>query len=68
MMIPDPTELATLAADAGVSDVFVLRRITGYRFAHIGGVGRGEGWAGIVEVDLDESSVVRDSLSSREDV
>ncbi len=32
-------------------DSFVLRRIGPDRWAHLGGSGRGEGWAGIVEVD-----------------
>ncbi|HEY5334463.1 MAG TPA: hypothetical protein VIJ71_00410, partial [Mycobacteriales bacterium] len=36
----------------GVSDVFVLRRLAENRYAHVGGVGRGAGWAGIVELDM----------------
>jgi diguanylate cyclase (GGDEF)-like protein len=40
-----------VAAAAGAADLFVLRRIAPDRFAHIGGVGRGAGWAGIVEID-----------------
>ena len=34
----------------GAADLFVLRRVAGERFVHFGGSGRGEGWAGIVEV------------------
>jgi diguanylate cyclase (GGDEF)-like protein len=30
--------------------VFVFRRVGERRFAHVGGVGRGAGWAGIVEI------------------
>jgi diguanylate cyclase (GGDEF)-like protein len=45
---------AEVAAAAGVDDLFVLRRIAQGRFAHVGGVGRGGGWAGIVEVDESE--------------
>ena len=60
----EPSTLRYLADQAGVTDVFVLRRIGGNRFAHIGGVGRGEGWAGIVEVELDESTVVGEALAS----
>jgi diguanylate cyclase (GGDEF)-like protein len=41
---------AEVAAAAGATDLFVLRRISEGRFAHVGGVGRGGGWAGIVEV------------------
>jgi hypothetical protein len=37
-------------------DVFVLRRVTAGRFVHLGGSGRGEGWAGIVEASLDEDA------------
>ena len=60
----DRSRLEYLADEAGVADLFVLRRIAGSRFAHIGGVGRGEGWAGIVEVELDESTVIREALLS----
>jgi hypothetical protein len=42
------------AASIGAADVFVLRRVTGQRFVHLGGSGRGEGWAGIVEVSIDD--------------
>jgi hypothetical protein len=42
------------AAAVGAADVFVLRRVSGERFVHLGGVGRGEGWAGIVEIALSE--------------
>ncbi|MBV8257966.1 MAG: diguanylate cyclase, partial [Actinobacteria bacterium] len=40
-----------IAHAAGATDLFVLRRIEAGRFAHVGGVGRGVGWAGIVEAD-----------------
>lgn len=46
--------LDALAASVGARDIFVLRRITGTRFAHLGGVGRGRGWAGIIEAALDD--------------
>ncbi len=39
-----------LANAAGASDFFVFRRVGEGRFAHVGGAGRGAGWAGIVEV------------------
>jgi diguanylate cyclase (GGDEF)-like protein len=45
---------AEVAAAAGATDLFVLRRVADGRFAHVGGVGRGAGWAGIVEIDADE--------------
>ena len=50
--MPGGTEDA--AASIGAVDVFVLRRVTGQRFVHLGGSGRGEGWAGIVEVTIDD--------------
>jgi hypothetical protein len=50
--MPGSTEEA--AASIGAADVFVLRRVTGQRFVHLGGCGRGEGWAGIVEVTIDD--------------
>ena len=50
--MPGSTEDA--AASIGAADVFVLRRVTGQRFVHLGGSGRGEGWAGIVEVTIDD--------------
>lgn len=37
----------------GATDVFVFRRVSGGRFVHVGGAGRGEGWAGIVEIHVD---------------
>ncbi len=40
----------------GASDLFVLKRVTAGRFVHLGGEGRGEGWAGIVEVALESEA------------
>jgi len=42
--------------------VFVLRRVSAGRFVHLGGEGRGEGWAGIVESSLDEDAAVAEAL------
>jgi hypothetical protein len=50
------------AASVGATDVFVLRRVTGQRFVHLGGAGRGEGWAGIVEVTLDDEAPLSEAL------
>ena len=44
------------------SDLFLFRRIDPGRFAHIGGVGRGVGWAGIVEVGVYDEPFVAESL------
>jgi hypothetical protein len=44
--------------------VFVLRRVSAGRFVHLGGVGRGEGWAGIVEAALDEDAAIAEALKT----
>jgi diguanylate cyclase (GGDEF)-like protein len=54
--------LALVAEEVGAADVFVFRRLAGGRFAHLGGAGRGEGWAGIVEVDPNDDTIVREAL------
>jgi hypothetical protein len=51
------------AMAAGVPDVFVLRRVSAGRFVHLGGAGRGEGWAGIVEVALESEADLDRALS-----
>ena len=43
-------------------DVFVLRRVSAGRFVHLGGAGRGEGWAGIVESSTAEDAAVAEAL------
>jgi diguanylate cyclase (GGDEF)-like protein len=52
-----------IAEAASASDLFVFRRVGGQRFAHIGGVGRGAGWAGIVDVSADEEPLVAGALA-----
>jgi diguanylate cyclase (GGDEF)-like protein len=56
--------LTLVAQELGAVDVFVFRRIAGGRFAHLGGVGRGEGWAGIVEVDPADETIIGQALDS----
>jgi hypothetical protein len=56
------------AASVGASDLFVLRRVSGNRFVHFGGSGRGSGWAGLIEVTTDEESPLSDALSTRRPV
>ncbi len=48
----DPGVVAAAAAAVGAADMFVFRRITADRFVHVGGIGRGEGWAGNVDLIL----------------
>jgi diguanylate cyclase (GGDEF)-like protein len=47
-----PTDLSELASSVGAVDLFVMRRVIGDRFVHLGGTGRGESWAGNVELCL----------------
>ena len=49
-------------------DVFVLRRVAAGRFVHLGGSGRGEGWAGIVEASLKEDASFAEALKSERPV
>jgi hypothetical protein len=56
------------AASVGAADLFVLRRITGNRFVHFGGSGRGAGWAGLIEVATSEETSLREALSTRRPV
>jgi hypothetical protein len=56
------------AAAVGATDLFVLRRVSGNRFVHFGGSGRGSGWAGLIEVAADEEGSLRDALATRRPV
>ncbi|MBV8080557.1 MAG: hypothetical protein JO186_09325 [Actinobacteria bacterium] len=57
------TTATTAAAESvGAADVFVLRRVSGQRFVHFGGLGRGEGWAGIVEVSIGDEVPLSEAL------
>ncbi len=49
-------------------DVFVLRRVAPGRFVHLGGKGRGEGWAGIVETTVSEDAAVAEALRTERPV
>lgn len=59
---------ASLPVPLAALDVFVLRRVTGGRFVHLGGYGRAEAWAGIVEVDLDHEPVAAQAWSLQQPV
>jgi hypothetical protein len=56
------------AASVGANDLFVLRRVSGNRFVHFGGSGRGAGWAGLVEVGADDVSPLAEALRTRRPV
>jgi hypothetical protein len=53
------------AAAVGARDLFVLRRVSGNRFVHFGGSGRGAGWAGLIEVSSDDEASLGNALRSR---
>jgi diguanylate cyclase (GGDEF)-like protein len=55
---------AELASAADAQDLFVFRRIAEGRFAHVGGAGRGVGWAGIVEIGVDCEPLVEGALAA----
>ncbi len=57
---------AEVAEAAGATDLFVFRRIADGRFAHVGGIGRGAGWAGIVEIGVEQEPLVERALSTGE--
>ncbi|HUK44955.1 MAG TPA: GGDEF domain-containing protein [Gaiellaceae bacterium] len=64
--VPDPWSSATaaeIAEAAGADDLFVFRRVAEGRFAHLGGSGRGAGWAGIVEIGVDEEPLLAAMLA-----
>jgi hypothetical protein len=67
MATPAPRADAA-AASVGAADLFVLRRVTGNRFVHFGGSGRGSGWAGLIEVDAADEVSLGEALSTREPV
>ena len=50
------------------ADLFVLRRVSGGQFVHFGGSGCGEGWAGIVEVSLEDEAPLADALRTERPV
>jgi hypothetical protein len=63
------SEGARQAADSvHAADLFVLRRVSAGQFVHFGGSGRGEGWAGIVEISLADEASLADALRTERPV
>jgi hypothetical protein len=66
--VSDERGTGTVAGDAAAAvaarDLFVLRRISATTFVHFGGAGRGEGWAGLIELDVDDEESFGTALSS----
>ncbi|MEO7125497.1 MAG: GGDEF domain-containing protein [Nakamurella sp.] len=51
---------ADAAAALGVVDALVFRRIAAASWAHVGGLGRGQGWAGIINIEeADDALAIR---------
>lgn len=61
-------ELAELAAEIGATDLFVFRKVADRIYSHLGGVGRGVGWAGNIELDSYEEPYLGAALRRREPV
>ena len=62
MTLPQPwtsASAAEVAQAAGAVDMFVFRRVSQGRYVHLGGAGRGTGWAGIVELGEAEGPFVQ---------
>ena len=54
----------SIAAAVGATDVFVFRRITPERFVHVGGVGRGEGWTGNIDLIVAEETRASEAIAA----
>ena len=57
-----------VAAAVGADDLFVLRRITPTGWTHLGGVGRGAAWAGVIEVDEPADGRLAEAVRARRPV
>jgi|GEM_PF-3491134 len=56
--------LEAIAAEIGATDLFVLRRATTRQYAHLAGVGRGDGWAGNIELDSADEAHLRAAVAA----
>jgi diguanylate cyclase (GGDEF)-like protein len=55
--------LEAIADEIGAIDIFVLRRASTRRYTHLAGVGRGDGWAGNIELDAAEEAHLRAAVA-----
>jgi hypothetical protein len=62
------TTAGEAAAAVAAADLFVLRRVSQTTFVHFGGAGRGEGWAGLIQLEVGEEQAFREALRSGEPV
>jgi diguanylate cyclase (GGDEF)-like protein len=58
-------ELTEIALEIGARDLFVFRKVAGGLYSHLGGVGRGAGWAGNIELDSGEEHHIGAALRRR---
>src|SRR6478672_2243307 len=56
--------VAAAVGSIGATDLFVFRRITADRFVHVGGLGRGEGWAGNIDLILAAEDLAREAMTT----
>lgn len=63
-----PQSVNAAARAVGAADLFVFRRVHDERFVHVGGLGRGVGWAGIVEVLLADEPLFRQAVATGQPV
>jgi diguanylate cyclase (GGDEF)-like protein len=55
---------AHLATPADAIDAFVFRRVDGGRMVHLGGRGRAVGWAGVVDVTLNDEPLLHEAWTT----
>ncbi|HEX6256545.1 MAG TPA: GGDEF domain-containing protein [Euzebyales bacterium] len=55
---------AHLAVPADALDAFVFRRVDGGRMVHLGGRGRAVGWAGVVDVTLNDEQLLHEAWTT----
>jgi diguanylate cyclase (GGDEF)-like protein len=58
--------LRSVAETVGAEDLFVFRKTDPARYSHFGGVGRGEGWAGNIELDCEADQLFVSALADGE--
>lgn len=56
------------AAELGVVDALIFRRVGQATWAHVGGLGRGQSWAGIIEINAHDDPLASQILSSSEQI
>ena len=64
LTLPGNSAVSAAAGSIGATDLFVFRRITADRFVHVGGLGRGEGWAGNIDLILAAEDLAREAMTT----